>query len=186
MAEPGTVQDSHACHVSLLTDVTKTPADVHSALAQTDGRALVALARSFEVSPRQLHYLRARLTPRLDGGRGGGGGMALRGMARLVGRGHSAGATSLSGVQAAVLWLLGERSEARLSWRILKQLLMLTPPVDPPPPISAIGRVSAHYARLCSTCALTFCAVCLWGASGAATAPAALWTHGLRLLRRGR
>ena len=64
--------------------------------------------------------------------------------------------------QAAVLRLLSCRRAEPLHSRLLKHLLLLRQP--PAPPVRALRVLPSHYTRLCSTCALTFAAFCLWGA----------------------
>ena len=113
------------------------------ALAHADGPSLIASAASrFQISSRQLHFLRAS--------------MAGEPRAQEVGR------LQLSGVQTAALWLM-RRSES-LPLRLLKETLCLAPTPLPPPTAAALAsRVGGyHYPKLVSTCALTFAAVCVW------------------------
>jgi hypothetical protein len=126
---------------------------LRGALANTDGERLVNKAAHFEVTPRQLRYLRTRLLAD-----------------KAVAKGASAGRTeqrgpapepTLSGLQTAALRLMSvRRSESMALW-VLKQTLLLDPPQ--PLPLAALSYVRAYYyPRLVSSCALTFCAFCLY------------------------
>lgn len=117
---------------------------LESANTIADGPALLATASSkrFRISAQQLQYLRARLQAAPRAG---------------------AGEPSLSGMQASALWLM--RRPDSMPLRVLKQTMLLAPP-NPPPLTVAQMSVGFYYPRLCSTCALTAMAFCVWVARG--------------------
>lgn len=120
------------------------------ALAQEDAHELLSAAAKFDVSPRQLTFLRARL---VDGGNAAGARRPRR-------RGELPAQPSLSGLQVAAVKLM-QRS-AHLPLRVLQRVLMLQPP--PAPPIGGVATCDNWpcLPRLVSTCTLTFAAACLY------------------------
>ena len=131
------------------------------ALAQVDAEALVATAARFEVSTRQLAYLRVHLAgpavhmarQRADSGEG----------SDVMGMGAPPPPPlepSLNALHVVAFWLM--RQPKRLPLRVLKHTLLLQQP--PPPPATPATRIlpgQALFPALVSMCAIFFTACCL-------------------------
>lgn len=115
---------------------------LQGAHSQIDGPALIANTAHFEITPRQLQYLRTRL--HLD-------------ESALKPRGTLPPQPALSGLQMAALRLMG-RSEY-LPLRVLQHTLLLQPPQ--PPPMATTSEWHLYFPFFVSTCTLTFAAFCL-------------------------
>lgn len=129
------------------------------ALSDTDGAHLVSSALSrFDLSPRQLRYLRARLSansvPR------GGSRLTSDGSLRRDRSHVAAGEPRLSGLQEAALCLMApaRRFDSRVL-RALKWALLLEDPRPMPRlPVLPPVRFTPYYPQLVRVCALTFAA----------------------------
>ena len=120
---------------------------LRGALGHSDGHALVASAMRFEVTPRQLRFLRSHLVDE-----------PAPKIAAQTGRPRE---PTLNGLEMAALRLMMSRKSESLPLWLLRQALLLNPPQ--PLPLAAVSRVRAgYYPRFVSTCALTFCAFALW------------------------
>ena len=130
---------------------------LRSALSQSDGPALVTAALEYEISADQLSYLRSRLCDPLPADAEDEESAARRA------RRASMVPVELSGIESTALRLMACRRSDPLPTRLVKHTLLLAS--APPAPI--LAGLQFYYPKLVSSCALTFCAFCLWGARGA-------------------
>ena len=128
---------------------------------QTDAAALLALASTFEVSPAQLCFLRARLEepPPPAAASSAADGSSGAGSRRKQPRPPE---PVLSALQTTALSLMSPRPTDPMPVRLLKQTLLLSSP--PPPPVPAMSHMRFYYPRLVSTCTVTGVACVVWAA----------------------
>jgi hypothetical protein len=125
---------------------------LQAALQQHDGHALIATAARFEITPRQLSFVRASLSGEQPG--------RITRSRRIPGEPAMAPSDDprLSALQIAALWLMAVGRSESLPVRLLKHTFLQ----PPPSPIAVVRRSPpAYYSRLVSTCSLMFAAFCL-------------------------